>query len=325
MRCDLSGKILLRSIAKQSTSPGARPARMCYTKIVLHFTARHRAPREHNLPSPMPPRSGRPIALTIAGSDPGGGAGIQADLKVFAALSVYGYSALTAVIAQNSATVGQMQAITAAIVAAQIEAVAAEKMPNAIKTGALANAPIVRAVARTIGELRLPAPVIDPVILSSAGVRLLDRAGERALRHYLLPLARVITPNLAEAEALAHLRIDSDAAVRVAAREILAMGAQAVVIKGGHRRERDQSVDLLYDGHSFTELRAARVAGGGAHGTGCAFSAAIAASLARGMDLEAAVRAAKRYVTAALRHRFRLGKGRAILDHFAPAARVQSE
>ncbi|HVA82020.1 MAG TPA: bifunctional hydroxymethylpyrimidine kinase/phosphomethylpyrimidine kinase [Candidatus Binataceae bacterium] len=265
----------------------------------------------------MPSRSGRRIALTIAGSDPGGGAGIQADLKVFAALGVYGYSALTAVIAQNSSLVGRVQAITPATVSAQIEAVAAEKMPNALKTGALANAAIVRAVARTIAELRLPAPVVDPVMVSSAGARLLDRAGERAMRRYLVPLARVITPNLAEAEALTHLRIDSAAGIRAAAREIVAMGARAVVIKGGHRRERDQSVDLLYDGHSYLELRAARVAGGGAHGTGCAFSAAIAASLARGMDLEAAVRAAKRYVTAALRSRFRLGTGRAILDHFA--------
>ncbi|MHB8384195.1 MAG: bifunctional hydroxymethylpyrimidine kinase/phosphomethylpyrimidine kinase [Candidatus Binataceae bacterium] len=273
----------------------------------------------------MPPRPGRRIALTIAGSDPGGGAGIQADLKVFAALGIYGYSALTAVIAQNSASVGRMQAVAPAIVAAQIETVAAEKRPHAIKTGALANAAIVRAVARTIVGLRLPAPVVDPVMVSSTDVRLLDRAGERALRRYLLPRARVGTPNIAEAEALTHLRIDSDASVRAAAREILAMGARAVVIKGGHRRESDQSIDLLYDGHSFTELRAPRVAGGGAHGTGCAFSAAIAALLARGMDLEAAVRAAKRYVTAVLRHSFRLGKGRAILDHFAPRTRPQSE
>ncbi len=268
----------------------------------------------------MPPRSGRRIALTIAGSDPGGGAGIQADLKVFAALGVYGYSALTAVIAQNSSAVERVQAIAPAMVSAQIEIVTAEKMPGAIKTGALTNAAIVRAVARTVGELKLPAPVVDPVMVSSAGARLLDRAGERAIRHYLVPLARVITPNLAEAEALTHLRIDGASAIRQAAREILAMGARAVVIKGGHRRERDesgQSIDLLYDGRNYVELRATRIAGDGAHGTGCAFSAAIAASLARGMDLEASVRAAKRYVTAALRLRFRLGSGRAILDHFA--------
>jgi len=265
----------------------------------------------------MPSRSGRRIALTIAGSDPGGGAGIQADLKVFAAHGVYGYSALTAVIAQNSSSVERVHAVAPAMIAAQIQTVAAEKMPDALKTGALANAAVVRAVARAIAELRLPAPVVDPVMVSSAGVRLLDRAGERAIRHYLVPLARVITPNIAEAEALTHLRIDSRAALRAAAREIVAMGARAVVIKGGHGPDRRESIDLFFDGLRYLELRAARVAGEGAHGTGCAFSAAIAASLARGMDLEAAVRAAKRYVTAALRRRFRLGAGRPILDHFA--------
>lgn len=260
-------------------------------------------------------RTRRRVALTIAGSDPGGGAGVQADLKVFAALGVYGYSALTAVIAQNSSSVGRVEAVTPAMVSAQIEAVAAEKMPNALKTGALANAAVVRAVAHTIGALRLPAPVVDPVMVSSAGARLLDRAGERAIRRYLVPLARVITPNIAEAEALTRLRIDSAAAIREAAREIAAMGARAVVIKGGHRGERDQSIDLFYDGRRFIELAAPRVAGAGAHGTGCAFSAAIAAALARGMNLEAAVRAAKRYVTAALSASFRLGTSRPLLDH----------
>jgi hydroxymethylpyrimidine/phosphomethylpyrimidine kinase len=155
------------------------------------------------------------------------------------------------------------------------------------------------------------------VIVSSAGVRLLDRAGERAMRRYLVPLARVITPNITEAEALTHLRIDSAAALRESAMEIVAMGARAVVIKGGHGGDRDEAVDLFFDGRRYIELRAARVAGGGAHGTGCAFSAAIAASIARGMELEAAVRAAKRYVTAALRQSFRLGAGRPLLDHFA--------
>ncbi|HVA79434.1 MAG TPA: bifunctional hydroxymethylpyrimidine kinase/phosphomethylpyrimidine kinase [Candidatus Binataceae bacterium] len=269
----------------------------------------------------MPSRTGPPIALTIAGSDPGGGAGIQADLKVFAALGVYGFSALTAVIAQNSSSVERVQAVAPAMVAAQIESVAAERMPHAVKTGALASAGVVRAVARAISDLRLPAPVVDPVIVSSAGVRLLDRAGERAMHRYLLPIARVITPNIAEAEALTRLQIDSDAAIRAAARAIIAMGARAVVITGGHWRKRGDAghaIDLFHDGHAFVELRAARVAGGGAHGTGCAFSAAIAASLARGMELEAAVRAAKRYVTAALRRRFRLGAGRALLGHLPP-------
>jgi hydroxymethylpyrimidine/phosphomethylpyrimidine kinase len=203
------------------------------------------------------------------------------------------------------------------MVTAQIAMLARECRPDAVKTGALAGAATVRAVARAIAAYRLPAPVVDPVIAASAGARLLDRAGVSALRDELLALARVVTPNLAEAERLAGMRIDGGAAAREAARRIVRMGARAVVIKGGHRAHGRGSVDLLYDGRRFVEFRAARVAGGGAHGTGCAFSAAIAAHLARSDDLEAAVRAAKRYVTAALRARFRLGGGRALLDHFA--------
>ncbi|HYB90186.1 MAG TPA: bifunctional hydroxymethylpyrimidine kinase/phosphomethylpyrimidine kinase [Candidatus Binataceae bacterium] len=261
-------------------------------------------------------RRNRPVALTIAGSDPGGGAGVQADLKTFAALGVYGYSALTAVIAQNSRAVTRVAPIEPAMVAAQIDAVVRECRPGAVKTGALGSAAVVRAVARAIEEMRLPAPVVDPVIVSSAGVRLLDSAGERALSRYLIPLARVITPNIPEAEALTGIRIDGDAAMRAAARALLAMGARAVVIKGGHREGTSDAADLLYDGRRFVELRAPRIPGGGAHGTGCAFSAAMAAYLARGAELESAVRAAKRYVTAALRRSFRLGSGRAVLDHF---------
>jgi hydroxymethylpyrimidine/phosphomethylpyrimidine kinase len=235
----------------------------------------------------------------------------------FAALRVHGYSALTAVIAQNSSEVGRIAPVAPSLVAAQIEAVVAERRPDAMKTGALANAGVVRAVTRAIREFRLPAPVVDPALVASAGVRLLDRGGERALRRQLIPLARVVTPNLPEAEELTGIRIDSCAAMRAAAREIVAMGARAVLIKGGHRARSGESVDLFYDGRSYLELRAPRVSGGGAHGTGCAFSAAIAAYLARGDELEPAVRAAKRYVTAALRRSFRLGTGRPLLDHFA--------
>jgi len=258
----------------------------------------------------------RPVALTVAGSDPGGGAGIQADLKTFAALGVYGYSALTAVIAQNSSTVERVAPIEPAMVAAQIDAVVRECRPAALKTGALGSAGVVRAVARAIEEMGLPAPVVDPVIVSSAGVRLLDRGGERALSRHMIPLARIITPNIPEAEALTRIRIDGEAAMRAAARELFAMGARAVVIKGGHRESASDAADLFYDGRRYLELRRARVPGGGAHGTGCAFSAAIAAYLARGSELEPAVRAAKRYVTAALQRSFRLGSGRALLDHF---------
>jgi hydroxymethylpyrimidine/phosphomethylpyrimidine kinase len=267
----------------------------------------------------------RSVALTIAGSDPGGGAGIQADLKTFAALGVYGYSAITAVIAQNSSTVNRVMPIDASMVSAQIETLAAERCPAAIKTGALGTAKIVEAVADALSRLDLPAPVVDPVLLSSAGARLLDPAGERALLKRLLPLARIVTPNLAEAQALSGVDGTSPAALRAMARALGKAGARAVLIKGGHTdseagsssEARAQSIDLLYDGREFVELRAARIPGGGAHGLGCALSAAIAAYLAQGMDLIDAVRRAKRYVTVPLRASFRLGTGRAVLDHFA--------
>ena len=265
------------------------------------------------------PNSKHPVALTIAGTDPGGGAGIQADLKTFASLGVYGYSVITDVIAQNSFSVAGSNPVAPALVTAQIESLAAECAPRAIKTGALGNAAIVKAVVREIVKLAMPAPVVDPVIIASSGTRLLDASGERAIRDLLIPLARIVTPNIAEAEAITAIRIDTDPAIREAARRVVAMGARAVVIKGGHRKTGEtKSTDLFYEGRRFTELKSDRIPGDGAHGTGCAFSAAIAAYLARGENLEDAVRGAKRYVTRALKRRFKLGKGRAILDHFAP-------
>jgi len=256
--------------------------------------------------------------MTIAGSDPGGGAGIQADLKTFAALGVYGYSVITDVIAQNSFSVARTNPVAPALVTQQIESLASECIPRALKTGALSNAAIVKAVAREIVKLALPAPVVDPVIIASSGTRLLDPAGERVIRDLLIPLARIVTPNIAEAETLTAIQLDTDAAIREAARRILAMGARAVVIKGGHRKNADaKAIDLFHDGRRFIELTSNRIPGGGAHGTGCAFSAAIAAYLTRGESLENAVRKAKRYVTKALKLRFKLGRGRALLDHFA--------
>ena len=280
--------------------------------------------------------------MTIAGSDPGGGAGLQADLKTFAAYGVHGFSVITAVIAQNSARVSRITPVAAAMVAEQIATLAAERIPDALKTGALGNAEIVTAIAKAIEEFRLPAPVVDPVLIASSGARLLDAEGERALRSRLLPIARVITPNIPEAEALSGIEIDGPVAMRAAARALRRLGARAVVIKGGHGFTRrggagessaidsrydgrgrsdageSKAIDLLYDGRSFVEFAVRRIGGGGAHGTGCAFSAAIAARLACGDDLETAVRKAKAYVTRALRGRFVLSEqGRALLDHFA--------
>ena len=262
------------------------------------------------------------IALTIAGSDPSGGAGVQADLKTFAALGVYGFSTITAIVAQNSRRVSRVVALDPAIVTAQIETLVGERRPDALKTGALGSAKIVEAVAKAIVRFKLPRPVVDPVLISSAGVRLLDRSGQDALLKRLLPIVRIVTPNLAEAQALSGIDGASRAAVREMARVLVRAGAPAVLIKGGHARGSDaraQSIDLFHDGREFVELRAPRIAGGGAHGLGCALSAAIAAYLARGLDLDQAIRRAKRYVTAALRASFKLGKGRAVLDHFARA------
>jgi hydroxymethylpyrimidine/phosphomethylpyrimidine kinase len=266
------------------------------------------------------------VAMTIAGSDPGGGAGLQADLKTFAAHGVYGFSVITAVIAQNSAQVTRVEPVSAAMVAEQIATIAAERRPDALKTGALGNGEVVRAVAESIRELKLPAPVVDPVLIASSGARLLDDAGEDALRSLLIPLARVVTPNILEAEALTGVAIENTAAMRVAARALRRMGARAVVIKGGHPfsgQDADSStgpwrlIDLIFDGRTFTECATARVAGDGAHGTGCAFSASIAAGLARGEDLAEAVRHAQAFVKRALRARFMLGDhGRALLDLF---------
>lgn len=278
--------------------------------------------------------------MTIAGSDPIGGAGFQADLKTFAACKVHGVTVVTAVIAQNSSHVGRVMPVSPAMVRAQIEALLAERPPDALKIGALATAAIVRCVADAIATQTLPPPVIDPVLLSSGGTRLLDRDGEQALRALLLPLAQVVTPNLPEAAALSDIAIDSPASKREAARMLRRLGARAVVIKGGHslndapagegtgarmrrrplrpKSELHSATDLFYDGRRFIELTAPRIPGAGAHGTGCAFSAAIAAWLALGADLERALREAKRFVTAALKRSYRLSaNGRPLLGHLS--------
>ena len=263
-----------------------------------------------------PNRANRLAALTIAGTDSGGGAGIQADLKTFATLGVYGFSVITAVVAQNSSRVLRTAPMESAMVAAQIEAVALERKPNAIKIGVLATASIVKAVAAALAQFKLAAPVIDPVLISSSGTRLLSKAGAVALLTDLVPQARVVTPNIPEAEMLSRIKILTPADAHEAARRLVKRGARAVVIKGGHLGPATDAIDLLYDGRSFLALRAQRVAAD-AHGTGCAFSAALAAYLARGRSLEDSVRGAKEFVTAALIASFKFGKGRPLLDHFA--------
>lgn len=267
--------------------------------------------------------SARKIALTVAGSDPGGGAGLQADLKTFAALGVYGFSAVTAIIAQNSARVAAVSAVSPAMLRSQLEILVDEARPDAIKVGALATAANVAALARAVRDLGLPAPVLDPVLISSSGARLLDPDGERALITNLLPLSRIVTPNIPEAEAITGIAIAGRDSLRAAAHAILDLGPQAVVIKGGHTSpaataEAPQSVDLFFDGAAFLELASDRLPGDGAHGTGCGFSAAIAAHLALGADLRSAVQRGKEFVTHALAARFQLSpSGRFLLNHFA--------
>lgn len=254
-------------------------------------------------------------ALTIAGSDSGGGAGIQADLKTFAALGVYGTSAITAVTAQNTVGVTTASALAADLVTAQIEAVAADIPLHATKTGMLATAAIVEAVAAAIEELALPMVVVDPVMLAKSGARLLDEDGVRTLCAELLPRASVVTPNIPEAEVITGRRIASIDDAREAARRIEGMGPSAVILTGGHRAG-EELIDLLFDGKSFTEFRAARVHSHSTHGTGCTFASAVTAYLARGHSLAEATERAQAYVAGAIRHGLAIGKGHGPLDHF---------
>jgi hydroxymethylpyrimidine/phosphomethylpyrimidine kinase len=256
-----------------------------------------------------------PIALTIAGSDSGGGAGIQADLKTFAALGVYGTSAITAITAQNTIGVTAVQALSADLVTAQIEAVAGDMKLDAVKTGMLANSSIVEAVAAAISALDLPSVVVDPVMIAKSGDRLFDAEALAALRSELLPRARVVTPNVPEAEVIADMRITSLDEAREAARRIHKLGPASVVVKGGHLPG-DEAIDLLFDGRTFSEYRTPRIETRNTHGTGCTFASAIAAHLALGHKLPDAVGKAKEYVTGAIRHGLAIGQGHGPLNHF---------
>jgi hydroxymethylpyrimidine/phosphomethylpyrimidine kinase len=259
-------------------------------------------------------------ALTIAGSDSGGGAGIQADLKTFAALGVYGASALTAITAQNTVGVTAASPVQADLVTAQIEAVAGDLQIHATKTGMLATAAIVEAVAAAIAELDLPNVVVDPVMVAKSGDALLAPDAVESLRTALLPLAAVVTPNLPEAEALAGMTIRSEHDAEEAARRIAALGPAAVVVKGGHA-DSAEIVDLLFDGVTMRAFRQPRIPGSDTHGTGCTFAAAVAAHLALGRSLADAVPVAQRYIAGAIAAAPGLGHGHGPMDHFWQARR----
>jgi hydroxymethylpyrimidine/phosphomethylpyrimidine kinase len=256
----------------------------------------------------MTDRSPRPRVLTIAGSDSGGGAGIQADLKTLSALGVYGMTAITAVTVQNTKGVSRYEELPASIVADQIRAVVGDIGVDAAKTGMLASAPIVRAVAEAVEELRVPNLVVDPVFVSKHGHPLLDDDAVEALRRSILPLATLVTPNLPEAAGLSGSRVDTREDMRRAAEAILGLGAGAVLVKGGHL-EGSRALDLFADGRTESWIEADRIDTPHTHGTGCTLSSAIAAHLAMGASLLDAVRAGKAFVTEAIRHALELGEG----------------
>lgn len=255
-----------------------------------------------------------PKALTIAGSDSGGGAGIQADLKTFSAFRVFGMSVLTAVTAQNSLGVQGVVDLAPEFVGLQLESVLSDLRPDAVKTGMLATASVVSVVAdrlRAHGETPI---VVDPVMVATSGGALLAADALGALVKELLPLALVVTPNLDEAAALADMPVETEAEMEEAARRIHTFGPRYVLVKGGHRT--DSATDLLWDGKTMARFPAPRIAGGPTHGTGCTLSAAIAASLARRTPLRDAVREAKAYVTAAIGAGFSPGGGARVARHF---------
>jgi len=241
-----------------------------------------------------------PVALTVAGSDSGGGAGIQADLKTFAALGVHGTTAITCVTAQNPEGVRAIQACRPGIVRQQMDAVFESLAPRAVKTGMLLTRGIIEAVCAGLREHpRIPV-VVDPVMVATSGARLLKRSAVRALQGDLLPLATLATPNLDEAVILSGFRLDSVEALRNAAREIHRRHGCAALVKGGHLRGLRQAVDVLFDGREEWLLEAPRVPRISTHGTGCTYSAAIAGYLTLGLALNEAVAMAKQHITAAL-------------------------
>jgi len=262
------------------------------------------------------------VALTVAGSDSGGGAGVQADLRTFAAHGIHGASALTAITAQNSLGVTAWTALEPAMVVAQMEAVATDMKVAATKTGMLATAAIVAGVAEAAARLGLAPLVVDPVMVAKSGDRLLDAAAERAYVERLFPLATLVTPNLHEASALLGRPVRDVVEMRAAARDLRALGAGAVLVKGGALA--GDAVDVFFDGERLVDLAAPRVDTPNVHGTGCTLSSAICARLAQGEDLLDAVRGAKAYLTEALRHSYAVGRGRGLPDHLYALARTRS-
>ncbi|MGH7763512.1 MAG: bifunctional hydroxymethylpyrimidine kinase/phosphomethylpyrimidine kinase [Candidatus Dormibacteraceae bacterium] len=248
-----------------------------------------------------------PVALTIAGSDSSGGAGIQADLKTFAALGVHGTSAITAITAQNTLGVTDILELPASLITAQIAAVVGDIGVQAAKTGMLSSSIIIEAVAAAIERHRIGLVVVDPVMVAKGGARLLREEAVDALRTRLVPLAAIVTPNLPEVEVLVGRAVNTIAQRRRAARDLVAMGARAAVVKGGHAE--DDVTDVFWDGRDMVELRGTRITTANTHGSGCVFSAAITAALASGAEPLAAVRQAKEFIQGAIGAAIEIGHG----------------
>jgi hydroxymethylpyrimidine/phosphomethylpyrimidine kinase len=248
-----------------------------------------------------------PVALTIAGSDSGGGAGIQADVKTFAALGVHGTSAITAVTAQNTLTVTDVLEVSTEMITAQIDAVMSDFEVVAAKTGMLASSKVIEAVAAAIARHGIPNLVVDPVMIAKGGATLLRDDAIGALRTRMIPLATVITPNLPEAEVILGRLVRTLDERKQAARDLVALGAHAAVVKGGHSE--DDVTDIYWDGIEMVELTGTRFPTTNTHGSGCVFSAAIAAGLAKGLEPLAAVKAAKEFISGAIEHSLELGFG----------------
>ncbi|MEW9051992.1 MAG: bifunctional hydroxymethylpyrimidine kinase/phosphomethylpyrimidine kinase [Neobacillus sp.] len=261
-------------------------------------------------------------ALTIAGSDSGGGAGIQADLKTFQELDVFGMTALTAVTAQNTLGVQAVYPMTAEAVVKQIEAIGDDLGADAVKTGMLFSAEIIEAVSGKLTQYQWENIVIDPVMIAKGGASLLQQEAIMALKKYLLPLATVITPNIPEAEVLTGMKIKTIEEKKEAAKRLWNFGVSHVVIKGGHDENHSESKDILFDGKDFYSFTSKRVLTSNTHGTGCTFSAAITAELAKGADVYKAVLKAKDFIQAAIEDDLRIGGGHGPTNHWAYRKRV---
>ena len=256
-----------------------------------------------------------PKVMTIAGSDSGGGAGIQADLKTFAAFGVYGTSVVTAVTSQNTIGVFDVSEIPASNVDSQIKAVLDDIGADSVKTGMLSNSEILGIVVKNITEYKIKNLVVDPVMVASSGDRLLSDKAVDDYRKYLIPLSKIITPNILEAETLSGVKIRNVKDVKENLKILFEMGCEFVLIKGGHFMA-ESSIDYLFDGKNFLEFSAPRVNTKNIHGTGCTLSSAIAASLSLGLNMEDALQKSKEYITNALKKSFKVGKGNNPVNHF---------